>query len=113
MLECDYNHDKLDTAWYRNALQKHGLIGVDVLATSLAASAVLGVMLCTAHVLKAPRFVKWFSKPNSTLLNLESSIAIEAKRRVVLIDCKGRHLLLLVGGSQDTVIGWLDEERVQ
>lgn len=40
-------------------------------------------------------------------LRLVQSIAIDPRRRVVLIDCDGRELLLLTGGPNDVPLGWL------
>ncbi len=36
-------------------------------------------------------------------------VALDSRRRIVLLRCDGRDLLLLTGGSQDAVIGWLPE----
>jgi flagellar protein FliO/FliZ len=42
-------------------------------------------------------------------LTIGEVVALDQRRRVVLVRCDGRELLLLTGGSQDTVIGWLPE----
>jgi flagellar protein FliO/FliZ len=42
-------------------------------------------------------------------LAVEEAIALDPRRRLHLIACDGRHLLLLTGGSTDIVIGWLPE----
>lgn len=36
-------------------------------------------------------------------------MALDARRRIVLVRCDGRELLLLTGGGQDAVLGWLPE----
>jgi flagellar protein FliO/FliZ len=38
---------------------------------------------------------------------LEESLSLDARRRLLLIRCDGRALLLLTGGGQDQVVGWL------
>ncbi len=42
-----------------------------------------------------------------TLLSLRASLPIDARRRLTLIDCEGRRLLLLTGGTTDVMLGWL------
>ena len=40
-------------------------------------------------------------------LGVVQSLALDPRRRVVLLRCDGRHLLLLTGGSQDVMLGFL------
>ena len=42
-------------------------------------------------------------------LQLRDTIALDPRRRVHLVACDGRLVLLLTGGSQDIVVGWLSE----
>ena len=42
-------------------------------------------------------------------LRIEQSLPLDARRRLVLVRCDGRGLLLLTGGAQDQVVGWLPE----
>jgi flagellar protein FliO/FliZ len=35
-------------------------------------------------------------------------LALDPRRRLHLVRCDGRHVLLLTGGSEDLVVGWLD-----
>jgi flagellar protein FliO/FliZ len=35
-------------------------------------------------------------------------LALDQRRRLHLVRCDGRHVLLLVGGAEDRVVGWLD-----
>ncbi|WP_428376587.1 flagellar biosynthetic protein FliO [Lichenicoccus sp.] len=46
-----------------------------------------------------------------TLLSLRASLPIDARRRLSLIDCDGRRLLLLTGGTTDVMLGWLPAEE--
>ena len=43
-------------------------------------------------------------------LALQESMALDSKRRLCLVTCDGRPLLLLIGGAQDIVVGWLPAE---
>ena len=44
-------------------------------------------------------------------LAIEESLALDARRRLVLVRCDGRALLLLTGGPKDEVVGWVPEPR--
>jgi flagellar protein FliO/FliZ len=41
-------------------------------------------------------------------LALEQVLALDPRRRLLLVRCGPRRLLLLTGGQQDVVVGWLD-----
>jgi len=43
-------------------------------------------------------------------LRLEEALPLDARRRLLLVRCDGRALLLLTGGAQDQVVGWLPPE---
>jgi flagellar protein FliO/FliZ len=45
------------------------------------------------------------------LLSVRDVIVLDARRRLYLIECHDRHVLLLTGGGQDVVVGWPDEPR--
>jgi len=40
-------------------------------------------------------------------LALQEVVALDTRRRLCLVRCDGRSLLLLTGGAQDVVVGWL------
>ncbi len=42
-------------------------------------------------------------------LAIAEVVALDARRRLVLVRCDGRELLLLTGGGQDAVVGGLPE----
>ncbi len=42
-------------------------------------------------------------------LVLRESIALDPRRRVHLLQCGQRQVVLLTGGSQDIVVGWMNE----
>lgn len=42
-------------------------------------------------------------------LGIAEVIALDARRRLILVRCDGREVLLLTGGGQDAVLGWLPD----
>ena len=42
------------------------------------------------------------------LLAVQDVLALDARRRLHLITCDERRVLLLTGGAQDIVVGWLE-----
>jgi flagellar protein FliO/FliZ len=44
-------------------------------------------------------------------LGLVQALALDSRRRLHLVCCDGRHVLLLTGGGQDLVVGWLEPEK--
>ncbi len=40
-------------------------------------------------------------------LALRETLALDPRRRLLLVACDGREALLLTGGPTDTVVGWL------
>jgi len=44
------------------------------------------------------------------VLAVQDVLALDARRRLHLVACDGRRVLLLTGGAQDVVVGWLDRE---
>jgi len=38
-------------------------------------------------------------------------IALDSRRRLHLIKCEERRVLVLTGGTQDVVVGWLDRDE--
>ncbi len=41
-------------------------------------------------------------------LAIAQSLALDPRRRLLVIRCDGRELLLLTGGPQDRMLGWLE-----
>jgi flagellar protein FliO/FliZ len=41
-------------------------------------------------------------------LALEQVLVLDARRRLVLVRCGPRRVLLLTGGTQDLLLGWID-----
>lgn len=79
------------TQWLTAAAALAGVLGLILLAARLARGAGL-----------APR-------AGEGRLRVEETLALDARRRLVLVRCDGRGLLLLTDGAQDQVVGWLPE----
>lgn len=82
-------------------------LGLSSLLTAVAAlAAVLTLIWVGARVIRlgglAPR------PSGARLLSLRDSLALDARRRLLLVRCDARDVLLLLGGAQDVVVGWLD-----
>jgi flagellar protein FliO/FliZ len=41
------------------------------------------------------------------MLALQDAIALDSRRRMLVVRCAGRDVVLLTGGGQDVVVGWL------
>ena len=78
----------------------------DILTTAAALVAVTGMILLVRFGfrltgLAAPR-------PGAGgALSLDASLSLDTKRRVCLVSCQGRQVLLLTGGTSDILLGWL------
>ena len=79
------------------------------IATTLTAFAALAVVL--GLVWLASRAARWGGlAPRQTgvrRLAVQDVIALDARRRLTLVRCDDRTVLLLTGGAQDLVVGWL------
>jgi flagellar protein FliO/FliZ len=68
---------------------------------------------------RAARFGGLARRPASgRLLSVQDVIALDSRRRLYLIECQDKRVLLLTGGGQDVVVGWPgelppDAERAQ
>lgn len=69
--------------------------------------AVIGLVLLGARLLRAGGFAP--AARAGTRLGVQETLAIDPRRRLVLVRCDGREVLLLTGGTQDQVVGWLPE----
>ena len=41
-------------------------------------------------------------------LALVEAVALDPRRRLALVRCDDRHVLVLTGGAQDVVVGWVE-----
>lgn len=47
------------------------------------------------------------------LLTVQDVLVLDTRRRLHLILCDGQQVLLLTGGGQDIVVGWIEREAPQ
>jgi flagellar protein FliO/FliZ len=69
--------------------------------------AVLALVLLGGRLLRAGGLAA-AARPGARLA-IEETLALDPRRRLVLVRCDGRALLLLTGGAQDQVVGFLPE----
>jgi flagellar biogenesis protein FliO len=85
-----------------------GTIGITSVLTVVALVAVLGLIWLAG---RAARFGGMARRPaTGGLLSVQDVLALDARRRLHLIKCDERRVLLLTGGAHDVVVGWLDRE---
>jgi flagellar protein FliO/FliZ len=74
----------------------------------LVAGVLIGVIVLIGAAAKFFQFSSWRTQIRSgRTLILRESIALDPRRRVHLVQCGQRQVVLLTGGSQDVVIGWI------
>ena len=87
------------------------------LATLLTAvvslGAVLGLILLAARAARfgglATRFPRNVPRNSARLLEVRDVLALDNRRSLHLVRCDGRDVLLLTGGPQDVVVGWMPD----
>ena len=84
---------------------------ISTIAIALSALAFVITLLAIAHRFavrfKLPQILSGNSGSVSTLA-IEQSLSLDPRRRLLLISCEGRQVLLLIGGPQDLLLGWLE-----
>jgi len=82
---------------------------VSILTAIAALVAVLALIWLAG---RAARFSGMAQRPASgRLLEVQDVIALDARRRLHVVKCEGQRVLLLTGGAQDVVVGWLDRKE--
>jgi flagellar protein FliO/FliZ len=77
-----------------------------------ALAALIAVLALIWLVGRAARFSGLARRPaTGRSLVVQDVIALDVRRRLHLVQCDGRQVLLLTGGGQDVVVGWLDQAR--
>lgn len=75
-----------------------------------AAGALAAVLLLIWLAARALRATPLAARPGARpgrRLSLQETLALDARRRLIVVRCDSRDLLLLTGGVEDLVIGWL------
>ena len=88
------------------------LPGLTTLLTGIAAlAAVLGLILLAARAARFGGLATRVARPGPGVLTVRDVLHLDGSRCLHLVRCEGRHVLLLTGGPQDIVVGWIPEER--
>jgi flagellar protein FliO/FliZ len=82
-------------------------IGSIVLAL-LSLAVVLVLVLLAGRAARAGGWAPHLAATGGNRLSLVQTIALDPRRRLHLVHCDGRHVLLLTGGGSDVVAGWPD-----
>jgi flagellar biogenesis protein FliO len=81
----------------------------NLLFAAVSLAGIVGVILLVGRVLRHTSLGKPAS--SARLLIVKDTIALDARRRLHLIQHGDRAVLLLTGGETDLVVGWLDGPR--
>lgn len=73
-----------------------------------ALAAVLALIWLSARALRLTKFVR-VDPGRTKSMAIEAVLAIDSQRRLVLITCENKRVLLMIGGRQDLLVGWLSE----
>jgi flagellar protein FliO/FliZ len=73
----------------------------------LPALAALGAVLLLLWLLARGARLTGLAAPSGKRLGVQEVLALDTRRRLVLLRVDGREVLLLTGGPQDSVLGWL------
>jgi flagellar biogenesis protein FliO len=77
-----------------------------IVTTIVALAGILGLILLIGRAL---RFTSFAARgPSGRLLVIKDSIALDARRRLHLVQHGDRMVLLLTGGETDLVVGWVE-----
>jgi flagellar protein FliO/FliZ len=74
------------------------------LTAGIALLFVLGLILLLARLLRATGLAP---QTGGQRLKLQEALTLDGRRRVIILRCDGRDVLLLTGGPQDLCLGWL------
>jgi flagellar protein FliO/FliZ len=75
--------------------------------------AVLALIAGAARLIRSspwPRPVRTGAR-SGRVLAVRESVALDTKRRLHLVQCGERQVVLLTGGTQDVVVGWTEPSR--
>lgn len=85
-------------------------IGFTSILTALAALiAVLALVWLTGRLARFSGIAQ--RPPTGRMLAVQDVLPLDARRRLYLVQCGQRRVLLLTGGAQDMVVGWSDQRE--
>ncbi len=87
-------------------------VSATTILTALAALAAVLVLVLLAG--RAARLGGFAPRAGGRLLAVQDTLALDHRRRLTLVGCNGRRVLLLTGGAQDLVVScWLDDPALR
>jgi flagellar protein FliO/FliZ len=81
----------------------HEIGWTGLLSAATGLLAVLGALVLSLRGARAAGLARGTGRR----LAVEEAVAVDGRRRLVLVRCDGLHLLLLTGGAQEVVVGWV------
>jgi flagellar protein FliO/FliZ len=76
----------------------------------IVVGALVGVLALIGVAVRLFQMGNWRTQPRpERILVLRESVALDPRRRVHLLQCGTRQVVLLTGGGQDLVVGWVQE----
>ena len=79
-----------------------------LLSAAAALAVVLAAIMLIGRVARLTRFAGQNGR-NAGQLKLLETLSLDPRRRLLLVTCDGRRVLLLTG-QQDRVVGWLPDQ---
>jgi flagellar protein FliO/FliZ len=73
-----------------------------IVQAALALALMLALAWAAARAVRGSRL----GIPTGRRLQVVEALALDPRRRLLLVRCDGREALLLVGGAQDVMLGW-------
>jgi flagellar protein FliO/FliZ len=88
------------------------MIGSSTILSAVAA--LLAVLALIWIAARMARFSGMARRPAAAgVLQVQDVLVLDARRRLHLVRCDGRRVLVLTGGTQDVVVGWLEPEEAK
>ncbi|MDR3474398.1 MAG: flagellar biosynthetic protein FliO [Devosia sp.] len=85
----------------------------DLTATLSAVAALIAVVALIAGAARLARYggLAPMLPAGGRTLAIEETLALDSRRRLLLVRCRQGQVLLLTGGTQDIVVGWLHQDK--
>jgi flagellar protein FliO/FliZ len=81
-----------------------------IVSAGAALAAVLGLIWLLTRVARLTGFPRG-GQSVGRILSVEAVAALDTRRRLHLVRCGERRVLLLTGGQQDVVVGWIGTDE--
>lgn len=78
-----------------------------------ALAVVLGLILAAARLFRGSGLSPRGPSTRGRRMQVQETLALDRARRLHLIRCDGRDLLLLTGGTTDCLVGWMPDAPEQ